>query len=203
MFLIKFFFRLGVPCPVNYNPADYFVQLLAIAPNKENECRATIKKICDSFAISTLAEEVNALASNLGSNEELANRRVTNGDGYRATWLTQFYAVLWRSWLSVLKEPMLVKVRLLQTIVSSYQLQISTQLRSTNFRLKMVSLLIGVIFYGQVLDQDGVMNMNGALFLFLTNMTFQNVFAVINVSFPIKTGVNLFLSSRFVYAKCY
>lgn len=46
----------------------------------------------------------------------------------------------------------------------------------------MVSLLIGVIFYGQILDQDGAMNMNGALFLFLTNMTFQNVFAVINVS---------------------
>lgn len=46
----------------------------------------------------------------------------------------------------------------------------------------MVALLIGVIFYGQILDQDGVMNMNGSLFLFLTNMTFQNVFAVINVS---------------------
>ena len=26
------------------------------------------------------------------------------------------------------------------------------------------------------------MNINGALFLFLTNMTFQNVFAVVNVS---------------------
>jgi hypothetical protein len=47
---------------------------------------------------------------------------------------------------------------------------------------QMVSLLIGVIFYGQILDQDGVMNINGALFLFLTNMTFQNVFSVINVS---------------------
>lgn len=46
----------------------------------------------------------------------------------------------------------------------------------------MVALLIGVIFYGQILDQDGAMNMNGSLFLFLTNMTFQNVFAVINVS---------------------
>jgi uncharacterized membrane protein (Fun14 family) len=46
----------------------------------------------------------------------------------------------------------------------------------------MVALLIGVIFYGQVLDEKGVMNINGALFLFLTNMTFQNVFSVINVS---------------------
>lgn len=47
----------------------------------------------------------------------------------------------------------------------------------------MVSLLIGVIYYGQRLDQDGVMNINGALFIFLTNMTFQNVFAVISVSY--------------------
>lgn len=120
------FSRLGVPCPVNYNPADYFVQLLAIAPNKEHECRTTIKKICDSFAVSTLAEEVNALASNLGSNEELANRRVSNGHKYRASWWTQFYAILWRSWLSVLKEPMLVKVRVLQTSVSFKTIFLST-----------------------------------------------------------------------------
>lgn len=46
----------------------------------------------------------------------------------------------------------------------------------------MVSILIGVIYFGQNLDQDGVMNINGAIFMFLTNMTFQNIFAVINVS---------------------
>jgi hypothetical protein len=48
--------------------------------------------------------------------------------------------------------------------------------------LQLLSALIGVIYYGQELDQDGVMNINGALFIFLTNMTFQNVFSVINVS---------------------
>jgi ATP-binding cassette, subfamily G (WHITE), eye pigment precursor transporter len=112
---------LGVPCPVNYNPADYFVQLLAVAPNREMECRATIKKICDSYAVSTIAEDVNKVASTFGSNEELTIRRPTNGNGYRASFLTQFYAVLWRSALSVLKEPMLVKVRLLQTTVSAYR----------------------------------------------------------------------------------
>lgn len=116
----QFFEQLGVPCPVNYNPADYFVQLLAIAPNKEQECRTTIKKICDSYAVSTLAEEVNALASNIGSNEDLVLFKTTHSGDYRATWWVQFYAVLWRSWLSVLKEPMLVKVRLLQTMVSVY-----------------------------------------------------------------------------------
>lgn len=62
----------------------------------------------------------------------------------------------------------------------------------------MIALLIGVIFYGQILDQDGVMNINGSLFLFLTNMTFQNVFAVINVS-QIKTNV-LLLSNHLTRA---
>ena len=42
-------------------------------------------------------------------------------------------------------------------------------------------MLIGLIYFNQQLDQDGVMNINGALFIFLTNMTFQNVFAVIHV----------------------
>lgn len=47
---------------------------------------------------------------------------------------------------------------------------------------QMVAVLIGLIFLGQQLTQVGVMNINGAIFLFLTNMTFQNVFATINVS---------------------
>jgi ATP-binding cassette, subfamily G (WHITE), eye pigment precursor transporter len=50
-----------------------------------------------------------------------------------------------------------------------------------SFFFQMVSVLIGFIFWDQKLNQDGVMNINGAIFLFLTNMTFQNVFAVINV----------------------
>lgn len=46
----------------------------------------------------------------------------------------------------------------------------------------MVSLMIGLIYFGQDYDQDGVMNINGALFICISNMTFQNVFAVISVS---------------------
>jgi ABC-type multidrug transport system permease subunit len=39
---------------------------------------------------------------------------------------------------------------------------------------------LGSIYWQQELDQNGVMNLNGALFPLLTNMTFQNAFAVIN-----------------------
>lgn len=64
----------------------------------------------------------------------------------------------------------------------------------------MVSLVVGAIFYGQTLTQDGVMNINGAIFLFLTNMTFQNVFSVANVSeMEIRTFIRLvYLRAAFI-----
>lgn len=45
-----------------------------------------------------------------------------------------------------------------------------------------IALLFGLIYLNQELTQEGVMNINGVLFLFLTNMTFQQVFGVVNVS---------------------
>jgi len=38
---------------------------------------------------------------------------------YKASWWAQLRAVMWRSWISIRKEPLLMKVRFLQTLVSS------------------------------------------------------------------------------------
>lgn len=114
-----FFTQMNAPCPMNYNPADFYVQLLAIVPGKEDESRDTIRKICDSFAVSPISTEVLRKIDVLknSTHEPLAS---VNGNGkkqYRASAWTQFRAILWRSWLTVLKEPLLVKVRLIQTVV--------------------------------------------------------------------------------------
>jgi hypothetical protein len=53
------------------------------------------------------------------------------------------------------------------------------------FSLQVIALVLGVIYLNQDYNQAGVMNINGALFLLLTNTTFQNMFAVVNVSFHI------------------
>ncbi|XP_063531228.1 protein white [Cydia strobilella] len=167
-----FFKELGAACPANYNPADHFIQILAGVPGREEATRHTVDTVCTAFAKSELGCQIAAEAENA----LLHRRKISSGwtdsawstpslrsrrSPYKVSWWAQFRAVLWRSWLSVTKEPMLIKVRFLQTI--------------------MVSILIGVIYFGQHLDQDGVMNINGAIFMFLTNMTFQNIFAVINV----------------------
>ncbi|KAH8368555.1 hypothetical protein KR084_012904 [Drosophila pseudotakahashii] len=156
---VDFFSYVGAQCPTNYNPADFYVQVLAVVPGREIESRDRIAKICDNFAISKVARDMEQLLATKSLEKPL--EQPENGYTYKATWFMQFRAVLWRSWLSVLKEPLLVKVRLIQTT--------------------MVAILIGLIFLGQQLTQVGVMNINGAIFLFLTNMTFQNVFATINV----------------------
>lgn len=44
-----------------------------------------------------------------------------------------------------------------------------------------IALILGVVYLDQDVNQQGVMNINGALFLILTNMTFQNMFGVVNV----------------------
>ena len=99
---------------------------------------------------------------------------------YKASWWEQFKALLWRSWLAVVKEPMIMKVRFIQTI--------------------MIALMLGVIYLGQDSNtRAGVMNINGALFLLLTNMTFSNMFAVVQASkslFGIHNSFFMLLSFR-------
>nr|CAD7598245.1 unnamed protein product [Timema genevievae] len=147
-----FFQQMGAACPSNYNPADYFIQLLAVIPTREDSCKQTIELICDNFQNSEIGLKIH---------HDTEPRTDLQRSPYKASWWAQMRAVLWRSWMATMKEPVLIKVRILQTLL--------------------VGLLIGVIYYGQELNQDGVMNINGAIFILITNMTFQNVFAVINV----------------------
>lgn len=114
-----FFIQLNAPCPPNYNPADFYIQMIANVPGKDQESRATIKRVCDTYAASQSAKDVIGFTMDIQkrSSGYLAAVEGSGFLGYRATWWTQFRAILWRSWINVLKEPMLVKVRLIQTMV--------------------------------------------------------------------------------------
>ncbi len=46
----------------------------------------------------------------------------------------------------------------------------------------MIALILGVIYFGQEYSQANVMNINGAIFMMISNLNFQNTFAVIHVS---------------------
>ncbi|PSN52318.1 Protein scarlet [Blattella germanica] len=55
---LEFFSRHGYECPKTYNPADFFIQTLAMTPGAEDASRQAVKKLCDEFAVSDAAREV-------------------------------------------------------------------------------------------------------------------------------------------------
>lgn len=115
------FRRFGAACPNNYNPADYFIQILAVVPGRELACKHAIKMTCDTFQKSEYGTKIASETEVIHSKFEDSLRKMEyldfNKSPYKASWCEQFRAVLWRSWLSVIKEPILIKVRFLQTVV--------------------------------------------------------------------------------------
>lgn len=51
-------YRLGVSCPKNHNPADFFIQLLAIVPSQEICSYETIDTVCEAYESSNYKGEI-------------------------------------------------------------------------------------------------------------------------------------------------
>lgn len=49
---------MGYPCPEDYNPADHMIRTLAPTPGSEATSRRAVRHICDQFAVSDHAREV-------------------------------------------------------------------------------------------------------------------------------------------------
>ncbi|CAG2164007.1 unnamed protein product [Oppiella nova] len=71
----------------------------------------------------------------------------------------RFWALLWRAALAAIREPMLTTVRLGQTVI--------------------LAVVFGLIYWQLDVNQAGIMDINGALFLLIANITFQNIFGVV------------------------
>ena len=80
---------------------------------------------------------------------------------YLATWPQQLGALAWRNWKTSLKNPLAARAKIGQAVV--------------------LALILGVVYLQQDMDQKGIQNINGALFVLLTNLSFGNVFAVVNI----------------------
>lgn len=161
-------------CPANYNPADFFIMTLAILPDDVDQCKHKVENVCNSF------EKTNTYKNMITENEELAKSSnvgyKVNFDAdesrYGASWFAQFRSVLWRSWVTNIRDPMVFKAKLFQSIV--------------------IAVMLGLIYLktDDVYNQNDVQNINGILFLMLIQMTMQNLFAVIN-TFPLELPIFL------------
>ncbi|CAL8147553.1 unnamed protein product [Orchesella dallaii] len=168
--------QLGFKLPQNYNPADFYIRTLAVIPGKAEESRKTIREICDSFAQSDEAKSIeekvkeevmqhdflNASSSSLAS-DSLADHGLLGERIRRPFYATQLYWLIWRSMLDSGRNPRIHIVRTIQKIVLAF--------------------LIGFCFFGVTLDQKGIQDIQGAVFVFITESTFPSMYGVIHV-FP-------------------
>lgn len=82
---------------------------------------------------------------------------------YKASFLVQMKWLLWRNIIGMRRNPFALRIQLIQTVV--------------------ISFLFGLIYFQLILSQKAVQNMNGVLFLCLTNNSFSSLIVVLN-TFP-------------------
>ncbi|CAL1533119.1 unnamed protein product [Lymnaea stagnalis] len=169
---IEFFNRQHFTCPPNFNPSDHYILTLAIVPGKEEEARTRTKAICDGFSESHQAryidQQIETQKRGVDFSDHILLNEVTGESRYSSSIVSQFTNLFWRSWTSQYRDDMLFGVRIMQTVV--------------------MALVLGLVYLQLDVDQKGVMNINGALFLLVTNTSFTNMFAVLS-SFPEEMGI--------------
>ncbi|XP_065840254.1 protein white-like [Oscarella lobularis] len=194
---MEFFSNVGYPCPENYNPADFYVHTLAIVPGNEEECREKVQDITDKFAVSetgnamtTAIEEARSKTNNGSHDASYAvefSKDTIESLSFKASVFTQIRFVLWRAWLSNIRDPTAVKVKLGQALV--------------------ISLLLGLMYLQADHDQSRVQNIPGAISFVLIQLSISSVIAVLQ-TFPLEMPVfmrehqsRLYRTSIFYLAK--
>lgn len=166
----RFFSRLERPCPKNHNPGDHFIYTLAIKASKEEECRQFVHHVCDSYRDNEGLVNDQLVESAMkppAKDDALASIKLPKSP-YRASWLNQFIAMTRRNWLEQLRDPVVSVVRIAQNM--------------------MFGIIFGLIYLGagnweenltgtEILQN--IQNIEGVLFVFITNLTFSVLFPVV------------------------
>ncbi|XP_050698008.1 protein scarlet-like isoform X2 [Eriocheir sinensis] len=168
---LEFLESLGHKCPSTFNPADYYIHTLAVFPGHETRSRERIRRICDNFAVSAYCKDVditiqyqdNMRISNTecGSSykEEIFFKNIPEKPG----WLVQWWWLTWRALLDSYRNPAIHSIRIMQKVL--------------------IAFLIGICYTNVTLNQAGIQDIEGVLFIFITENTFPSLYGVLNI-FP-------------------
>jgi ABC-type multidrug transport system permease subunit len=169
---LEFFTRLQFPCPNNFNPADHYILTLAIVPGKEEESRRRIQKICSAYDEShdrhTITDQIDKYIRESDVADRDVLNDVTGESRYSSSLWVQTNNLFWRSWTAQYRDDLLFWTRLVQTVV--------------------MAVMIGLIYFDLEIDQKGVTDINGAIFIVITMVSMTNMFPVLT-SFPQEMGI--------------
>ncbi|KAI5634673.1 ABC-2 type transporter domain-containing protein [Phthorimaea operculella] len=164
---LNFFESLGYHCPITYNPTDYFIKVLAMTPGSESASRQAIKSICDRFAVSDAAKELDMeihLEFHLMDHED-RDSKIDCEDTFKSPWcFTKIIWLVYRYLIVVVRDPRVQLIRILQKLA--------------------IALTAGLCFLGTArLTQAGIQDVQGALFIIIAENTFSPMYSVLHM-FP-------------------
>ncbi|XP_076032222.1 protein scarlet-like isoform X2 [Oratosquilla oratoria] len=165
---LDFFDGLGHKCPATFNPADYYIHTLAVLPGHEFRSRDRIKRICDNFAVSAYAKDIEITIQyqdnmGLSSSDSGQNDQFHSSLPRRPNYLIQLGWLLWRSLVDSYRNPAIHTIRTMQKIL--------------------IAVLVGICYTNVTLNQAGIQDIEGVLFIFITENTFPSMYGVLNI-FP-------------------
>lgn len=109
----------GYNCPSSFNPADFLIGVLATAPGSEKASQRAATRLCDLYAVSEEAQRVDMLVNLEMSMAESGEFQFAKEPEFqKPLWLLTVYWLIYRNFLSVLRDPSVQTLRIVQKLVS-------------------------------------------------------------------------------------
>ncbi|XP_054160066.1 protein white-like [Oppia nitens] len=155
---LDFFANLSYKCPINYNPADFYIKQLALL---SDQSISNMQDISASIAEKLYANDLVSIGVKNNSdnnNTDLIyrNKPIT----YKTNWWTQFTTLLWVSIITVIREPRITMIRIMFALFAS--------------------ILMALIYGNLEPNQTNIMNINGSIFVLVGITNFLSIFGVLN-----------------------
>jgi len=158
--------------PKNYNPADYFIDL--ITPNSRDTLEGKQQKQLDNQRIDDILDfferEHHPVEIPVYEEEKTLSRKLGK---YPTNWFWQLGVLIIRAFINIIRDRTLTLARLFQTLS--------------------MSLLVGLIFFRLDTDQTGMGDRTGALFFVMVSQVMSSVFS--NVS-SMDQEIGVFIRER-------
>uniref|UniRef100_A0A7S0ZHE1 Probable ATP-dependent transporter ycf16 n=1 Tax=Timspurckia oligopyrenoides TaxID=708627 RepID=A0A7S0ZHE1_9RHOD len=171
---VTYFSALQFDCPTQFNPADYFIDLISVDP-RNPEAEGKSRKRIEYFAETLKEQQPSEPCEPLLSIEPEELRNVKR---YQVSWFSQVAILLGRHLRLITREKVANAARIGQTVFFSVM-------------LGLIWLDVGrQDFSDEEVARNAAFDVGGALFFIIVNMAFSGVFGIL-FNYPLERAVVL------------
>jgi len=161
---VNYFGTIGYPCPKLTNPADFFMKIMNESGLVIDDIQAGRRKaeITDKEAeeieekfqvrVDDMVKHYNEKKLYDANNNAILAEKLENPKQYETTWFKQFWLILKRAFLNEIRNPLDVKMKIIQQLV--------------------FAVIVMLLWNNIANDFTGIQDRNGVLFLLATTSAF-------------------------------